>query len=170
MATPDWAQKLLAARTNVPDRIIVDPTKVIQPEIQSARAIPQPTSSIPSSPDTSDDSLLTSSVSTPSNILPGVGSLGSSAPTQYEIIHERILSLSSAILADHPTIPTLLQEIRRTLKNDPALVTLLQPSDIRTIVNGLEKQTGVYLAASLTSPKAAAKAKLKNVSTSDLGF
>jgi len=165
MTTPDWAQKLLAARATQ----ITPPPQVIQ-NVQQIRQTPQPTASIPSSPDTSDDSLLTSSVSTPSNILSGVGSSGSSAPTQYEIIHERILSLSSAILSDHPTIPTLLQEIRRTLKNDPALVTLLQPSDIRTIVNGLEKQTGVYLAASLTSPKAAAKAKLKNVSTSDLGF
>ena len=161
MPEADWAKKLLAARaaSSTPP-VTPQVTKENSNAPETPRAIPQHNVSNDNHSIDSDDVILSRPVSNNS----------SAAPGQYEIIHERILSLSSALLSQHPSIPVLLQEIRRKLKNDPALVTLLQPTDIATIVRGLEKQTNTYLAESITKPSTAAKAKLKNATANDFGF
>ncbi len=92
------------------------------------------------------------------------------APTQYEIIKSKISELQSALLSAHPTMPILLQEIRRIIKNDPATVTLLAEEDIAVIVNGLEKQTNTFIAASMTKSSTAKTKALKSVTSNDLGF
>jgi hypothetical protein len=85
-------------------------------------------------------------------------------------LFSKIEELEAAILAKHPTMPTLLREIHMQIKKDPALVTVLSPEEISKIVRGLQAQTATTLAASVSKPNAAAKAKLKNVTAEDLGF
>lgn len=94
------------------------------------------------------------------------------APTQYELISAKIKELSEAILSDHPHLPIQLREIHKNLKEDPAIVTLLSEDEICVIVNGLEKQTNTFIAASMSPAKtsAAAKKALSKVTSDDLGF
>ena len=65
-------------------------------------------------------------------------------------LKEKIASLQEALTARHPTMATLLREIHTALKKQPENVTLLSPEDIRVVVNGLEAQTGIALAQSIT--------------------
>ena len=94
------------------------------------------------------------------------------APTQYELISSKIASLKEAILTSHPQLPIQLREIHKNLKEDPAIVTLLSEDEICVIVNGLERQTNTFIAASMSPAKtsAAAKKALSKVSSADLGF
>lgn len=90
--------------------------------------------------------------------------------TQAEQIVEKITLLQEQLLANHPQMPLLLREIHRTIKENPATVTLLEEEQICSIVNGLEKQTNTFLAASMTKSTASKTKALKNVKSSDLGF
>lgn len=90
--------------------------------------------------------------------------------TVEEQIVGKIAELKEKLLANHPQMPVLLHEIHRTLKENPACVTLLPEDAIPIIVNGLEKQTNTYLAAMLTKSSAVKNKSLKNVKSSDLGF
>jgi hypothetical protein len=83
-------------------------------------------------------------------------------------LQEKIAALESTLLGQHPQMPFLLKEIRLMLKKQPENVTLLEETQIRIIVNGLEKQTGTFLAesSSKTSKKPAAVTKLKALGTS----
>lgn len=64
---------------------------------------------------------------------------------------QKVSELKSAILSRHPTMPTLLQDIHRTLKQYPECVTLMSPEEIATVVNGLENQTQTFLAQSIAA-------------------
>lgn len=66
------------------------------------------------------------------------------------VLKEKIAALQDALLARHPTMPGLLREIHTAIKKQPENLTLLSPEDIRVVVNGLEAQTGVALAQSIT--------------------
>jgi hypothetical protein len=90
--------------------------------------------------------------------------------TQHEQVAAKISDLEKMILASHPQMPLLLREIRNVLKENPAVVTLLDEDNIRIIVNGLEKQTNTYLAASMTKTSAGKTKALKSVTSNDLGF
>lgn len=90
--------------------------------------------------------------------------------SQYDAIKQNIAAVSQALVSNNPTLPVLLTTIKRTLKNDPQLVTLLSEEDICAIVKGLERQTGNYLAASMVKSKVSETRKLKNATASDLGF
>lgn len=72
-------------------------------------------------------------------------------------IKEKILQLEEALLAQHPSMPTLLQEIHANLRANPDVVTLLTEPEIGTIVNGLSKQTQTSIAT------AALKSRTKSV-------
>lgn len=85
-------------------------------------------------------------------------------------IKTKLDELSQMLLSQNPGLPTLLRDIHRTLKAQPDQVTLMSEDEIRVVVQGLEKQTGSYLAASAVKPTAAKKAALKNVTAADLGF
>lgn len=58
---------------------------------------------------------------------------------------EKLASLQQAILSRHPTMPTLLQEIHRTLKQYPENVTLMNEDEIAIVVSGLMQQTQTIL-------------------------
>ena len=78
-------------------------------------------------------------------------------------LKEKLAALQSALLSQHPTMPTLLREIHMALKKQPENVTLLSEEEVHVIVQGLEKQTGVFLAESVgkTAKKSAAVNKIK---------
>lgn len=76
-------------------------------------------------------------------------------------LREKVQELSGALLARHPTMPTLLREIHSTLSKYPEQVTLLGEDDIMIIVNGLKVQTGVEFATAATSGKTGALKSLK---------
>lgn len=76
---------------------------------------------------------------------------------------QKLENLKEQLLAKHPMMPTLLQEIHKTLRLQPENVTLMDESDIKALVNGLKLQTGVEFAAAVKTSK-------KKVTTADLGF
>jgi hypothetical protein len=90
--------------------------------------------------------------------------------SQHQLISTKIAELQEKILAAHPQMPLLLREIHSTLKNDPAVVTLLKEEEIAIIINGLQRQTQTYLVQSMTAAKGSKTKALKNTSAADLGF
>ena len=60
-------------------------------------------------------------------------------------IKEKLAALQDAILAAHPTMPTLLREIHTQLRADKSIVTLMSPEEISIVVNGLKRQTNTEL-------------------------
>lgn len=87
--------------------------------------------------------------------------------TPIEQLQEKVASVQAALLAAHPTLPILLAEIHKTLKNDPACVTLLTEDEIGILVSGLEAQTKVEIMATMSSGTKAGKA-LKKISADDI--
>lgn len=87
-------------------------------------------------------------------------------------IQTKLQALQQALLDSHPALPTLLRDIHTTLKNQPEQVTLMTEDEIHLVIQGLEKQTNTYLAATTlkSSKSPSAKAKLKATSSADLGF
>lgn len=85
--------------------------------------------------------------------------------TPAEQLKESVESLKQALLAAHPTMPQLLQQIHRKLKEEPTIVTMLSEEEICTIVDGLKKQTLTTIATSTAKSKSKS---LKSISVGDL--
>ena len=77
-------------------------------------------------------------------------------------LKEKLAALQAAVLARHPTMPTLLQEIHRTLKAQPENVTLMTEDEIAIVVSGLMQQTNTVMVRATVSPSKAASASVKN--------
>lgn len=90
--------------------------------------------------------------------------------TPHEQIQEKILSLQTALLSSHPTMPVLLREIHQVIKNDPALVTLMTPDEIAIIVSGLKVQTMTNISVTTAKSSVSKNKALSKVSNDDLGF
>ncbi len=88
--------------------------------------------------------------------------------TPHEQIQSNILELQQALIAAHPTMPTLLRTIHASLKANPDVVTLLTPEEIGIVVTGLKRQTNIEIISKATP--ASKKAKMATISTDDLGF
>lgn len=90
--------------------------------------------------------------------------------TEAFAIKEKLASLEASLLSSSPNMPTILQDIHRTLKSQPHIVTLLSQEDISIVVRGLEAQQGSHIAASITKKSASkvSKAELKNAGFDDL--
>lgn len=69
-------------------------------------------------------------------------------------LKEKVAALSQIILNKHPSLPTLLSEIHKTIKANPDQVTLLSEEEISVIVDGLEHQTKTFLVESISKPAA----------------
>jgi len=80
-------------------------------------------------------------------------------------LKEKILSLQTALLESHPTMPGLLREIHTTLKANPDCVTLLSDDEVGVIVSGLKKQTATEIATSALKTKTKA---VKSMTLADL--
>ena len=86
--------------------------------------------------------------------------------TPVEQIQSAILDLQEKLLAQHPTMPTLLRTIHKELQANPDVVTLLSDAERAIIISGLEKHTKTEL---VTSTKNLSKNKsIKNMSLADL--
>lgn len=83
---------------------------------------------------------------------------------------EKLASLETLIKEKHPRMPTLLHEIHSALRAQPENVVLLSEEEITTIVEGLQIQTGVSLAASVVSKsgKAGTTKRLSSVTVDDI--
>jgi len=82
-----------------------------------------------------------------------------------EQIKEKVLALNTALLSQHPTMPTLLREIWQNLKANPEQATLLEEEDIGVIVNGLKQQTKTEIATTALKTKTKS---IKQLSLADL--
>ena len=82
-----------------------------------------------------------------------------------EQISEKVLALNNALESQHPSMPSLLQEIWKNLKANPDCVTLLTEEEIGVIVNGLKRQTATEIATVALKSKTKS---LKSLSVSDL--
>lgn len=79
-------------------------------------------------------------------------------------IQSKIQELQEAIHTAHPSMPGILREIHKKLKEDPEVVTLLEEEEICSIVSGLMIQTNVTLTsakkpAAEKKPSAASRLK-----------
>lgn len=85
--------------------------------------------------------------------------------TPAEQLKEQVLSLQAALLEAHPQMPTLLQQIHKQLRADPALVTVLSEEDIAIVVQGLSKiqMTTIATAVAKNGTKS-----LKSITVGDL--
>ncbi len=73
--------------------------------------------------------------------------------SSFDIIRTKIADLQSQLLTQHPQLPMLLRDIHKSLKEDPAVVTMLDPEEIGIIVSGLLKQTQTVIATKSASSK-----------------
>lgn len=78
------------------------------------------------------------------------------------MLKEKVAELSQRILERHPSMPTLLQEIHKTIRQYPEQVTLMSEEEINQVVEGLKIQTGVAFATAAVKPSTAAKKTLDN--------
>lgn len=85
-------------------------------------------------------------------------------------IKSKLDELQQALLSSHPTMPSLLRDIHKTLKAFPEQVTLMTEDEIAIVVQGLEKQTNSHLVASAMKTTKAKKESLSKVTSDDLGF
>lgn len=83
-----------------------------------------------------------------------------------------IQELEGTIKANHPRMPSLLQDIWGTLEKYPECVTLLSEEEMEIVISGLEKVVDTDLAAiTLKSATSGGKGKSKTpVSAASLGF
>lgn len=81
--------------------------------------------------------------------------------TQAFEVKEKLAQLEEALLQQLPTMPSLLRDIHRSLKNDPDTVTLLTEEECAILVNGLKKQTNTAIATTaLKTPRKKAMSKM----------
>ena len=80
-------------------------------------------------------------------------------------IKEKVEDLKAKILAKHPNMPILLQEIHTALLQNPDQVTLLSEEEIAVIVSGLEVHTNTHLmtAAATKAPTKNVKSRIQNL-------
>ncbi len=80
-------------------------------------------------------------------------------------IKEAIASLSTALVANNPGMPTMLRTIHTALSTDKDIVTLLTEDEIGVLVSGLMVQTNTVI-ASLAVKKSTKS--LKSIGLGDL--
>ena len=82
-------------------------------------------------------------------------------------LQNNILALQNAVQKRLPDMPNLLSKIHKALKADPDNVTLLSEEQVAILFNGLEMQTGAYIATTLSKSKSLTK-KLKETGLDDI--
>lgn len=87
------------------------------------------------------------------------------AETLEYAIKEKVEDLKQKILAKHPLMPALLQEIHTAVLKNPEQVTLLSEEEIATIVSGLEVHTNTHLmvASATKTPAKSVTSRIKNL-------
>lgn len=80
-------------------------------------------------------------------------------------VQEKLASLEQQLIENTSNISTLLRDIHKQLKADPAVVTLLSEKECSILVRGLKKQTGTEI---VTTAKKKTGVALKNIDVGDL--
>ena len=88
------------------------------------------------------------------------------SPNQAFEVQEKLAALEIALLEKLPTMPSLLRDIHRSLKDDPDTVTLLTEEECSILVNGLKAQTRVEIATKVSRAKP--KKALSKMTVDDL--
>jgi len=70
-----------------------------------------------------------------------------------ELIQLKIAELKDQLIAQHPQLPVLLREIHKTLRDNPEVVTLLEPEEVGVVVSGLLHQTQTTIATKTSTSK-----------------
>ena len=91
--------------------------------------------------------------------------LAKPAPIPTTELGKRIQELSAALLTQHPSLPVLLRDIHKRLRDDPNIVTILTEEEITTIVSGYKTHTQITSIATQMATKGKA---LKNISVDDI--
>lgn len=97
---------------------------------------------------------ITRPLQAPSSLATEAKPIPENLPESNQVL-DSLASLESALLNLHPTLPSLLQQILKHLKNDPAIVTILTPEQIGVIVRSLKQQTNTEIIATTTKGKKA---------------
>lgn len=97
--------------------------------------------------------------STPAPTVNPPAKLGTSKTTEIDHMDflSKMNSLSEAIHKQHPTMPVLLRQIHKQLRDDPELVSTLDEDAIGIVVKGLQIQTKTELVTAATKTTKAKK-------------
>lgn len=97
--------------------------------------------------------------------------MDNSAPTpvhpQLALLEPKIKALEDALLSSDPKMPLHLKEIHKTLQQYEELAHLLTESQIAVVMEGMQRQSGIILAAE-TKKKSGSQGKLKGIDADDL--
>lgn len=85
------------------------------------------------------------------------------------LLKQKVGELNEAMLSNHPRMPVLLKEIWLAVRKQPEQVTLLDPEETHTIFQGIERQTGIFLASSVTESKSKSGTTSKMAALKKLG-
>jgi hypothetical protein len=88
---------------------------------------------------------------------------------QTEQITMKIAELEQAMISQHPQMPMYLKQIHQELLKSPELVHIMTNEQRATLIQALEKQTGVSVFAALKAKKPTAKS-MATASLQDLGL
>lgn len=80
-------------------------------------------------------------------------------------LQSKITRLSDALTSAHPSMPLLLREIHKTLREQPDNVTLLSDVELGTIFQALMKQTQTTISVKVLANK---KKSVKSITIDDL--
>ena len=110
---------------------------------------------------TSNDSGSSSTNLQPVPVISPPATLGTSKTTEIDHIDflSKMNSLASAIHTQHPTMPVLLRQIHKILRDDPELVTTLDDDAVGVIVRGLQLQTKTELVAEVVKKTSSGRSK-----------
>lgn len=83
-------------------------------------------------------------------------------------LKEKVAALEAALLHKHPTMPMLLGKIHELIQQYPEQIVLLEESEIKAIVSGLQSHTNTHFSSSILKA-AKSKSATKNLAAQILG-
>lgn len=87
---------------------------------------------------------------------------------QHDRVLGRIEELKTALDDSLPNMPNILQDIHKSLRDDPEIVTLLSEEEISVIVKGLEKHEDTVIVAKSAKKKTGGRKATKKITADDL--
>jgi hypothetical protein len=94
------------------------------------------------------------------NIVAAVADFGEDDMVQ---LRRNLAELSSAVEQRLPQVRTCLSMIMTALQSDPAVVTLLEPHEVRGIISGLAQDVGIVIEEKEKAKAKAGKKKTHNI-------